>query len=78
MGIACFGSVFYLRVQNKWKRCRVHFKNQMWKSEIIFMQMNIKLDQSESSFKQLEYLFIANWEKLETLIIQTEEKDFDQ
>ena len=40
--------------------------------------MNIKLDQSESSFKQLEYLFIANWEKLETLIIQTEEKDFDQ
>ena len=31
--------------------------------------MNIKVDSSESSFKQLDYFSIANWKKLETLSI---------
>ena len=35
--------------------------------------MNIKLDYDESSFKQLEYFSMANWKKLETLIIHTKE-----
>ena len=39
--------------------------------------MSVKLDQSDSSFKQLEYFSMANWKKLETLIVQTHEETFD-
>ena len=39
--------------------------------------MNIKVDYSKSSFKQLEYFSMANWKKLETLRICIYEKNFD-
>ena len=39
--------------------------------------MNIKLDWSESSFKQLEYFSMVNWKKLETLAIFTQEETLD-
>ena len=35
--------------------------------------MSIKLDESNSSFKQLEYFSMAEWEKLEILRINTQE-----
>ena len=37
----------------------------------------MELDYSNCSFKQLEYFSMANWKKLETLIIYTYEKTFD-
>ena len=39
--------------------------------------MKSKLGKNESSFKQLEYFSMANWKKLETLRIDTKEKDVD-
>ena len=39
--------------------------------------MNIKVDKSKSSIKQLEYFSMANWKKIETMIIQTQEETLD-
>ena len=64
---AFFGKINNLPLQNEWKRRWVYFKNQMWKSEIIFMYISMDLDQSESSFKQLEYFSMANWKKIRNI-----------